>query len=203
MEAEKIKAIALAVACLFMAGLNLWNEFKDWFDKKYQRKDKDISQSKIPAKEEEKAPVSDIIGKSKFRMTTPSADTSKEDENEPFHSEQLEKEPPIKELINTEDESIPLNIMPNQDTVQDQGVTVDEFQMLANTLHGKPVSNRNESQIKDTLQKMQGTSLLEQFTSQVKGAESIAGRILGEFEKEDEESDNTNGGFDFSKYVRK
>ncbi|KAA6321655.1 hypothetical protein EZS27_028721 [termite gut metagenome] len=33
---EKFGAFILVVACLFMACLNLWNLFKEWFDSKYQ-----------------------------------------------------------------------------------------------------------------------------------------------------------------------
>lgn len=65
---EKIKAILLAAACLFMAGLNLWNEFKDWFDKKYERKNS--PRYKAPAYDHNKPVldervIPDIVGKSK------------------------------------------------------------------------------------------------------------------------------------------
>lgn len=65
-DIEKIKAILLAAACFFMACLNLWNIFKDWFDRKYQsRKGQDASENQpSPAKK----PVPDIIGKSKFKL---------------------------------------------------------------------------------------------------------------------------------------
>jgi hypothetical protein len=88
MEAEKIKAILLAAACFLMACLNLWNEFKDWFDKKYQpRKGQGKSENKVPPTKES---VPDIVGKTKFRLP----------ENYPPKKQEApvkEEVPPIKE----------------------------------------------------------------------------------------------------------
>ncbi len=61
MEIEKIKAILLATACFFMACLNLWNEFKDWFDRKYQLRKGQGTNEKAPSPTKE--PVPDIVGK--------------------------------------------------------------------------------------------------------------------------------------------
>ncbi len=192
---ETIGKIILVIACLFMAGLNLWNEFSDWFNKKYQKRSDNNQPTKSITKEKQKGIVPNIIGESKFRLRTI------EEENIPFHSIELEKELPEKKQINPEDELVPLDIVSNQNTIHDQGITVDEFEMLANTLQGKVIPRDIESLIKETLQKMKGTNLLEQFTNQVKGAEGIANKILGSFDNNEKNINNT--GFDFSKYIRK
>lgn len=191
---ETIGKIILVIACLFMAGLNLWNEFSDWFNKKYQKRSDNNQPSKSITKEKQKGIVPNIIGESKFRLRTI------EEENIPFHSIELEKELPEKEQINPEDELVPLDIVSNQNTIHDQGVTIDEFEMLANTLQGK-ITRNTESQVKEVFQKMKGTNLLEQFTNQVKGAEGIANKILASFDNN--EKNINNSGFDFSKYIRK
>lgn len=191
---ETIGKIILVIACLFMAGLNLWNEFSDWFNKKYQKRSDNNQPAKSITKEKQKGIVPNIIGESKFRLR------SKEEENTPFHSIELEKELPEKKQINPEDELVPLDIVSNQNTIHDQGITVDEFEILANTLQGK-ITRNTESQVKEVLQKMKGTNLLEQFTNQVKGAEDIANKILGSFDNNEKNINNT--GFDFSKYIRK
>jgi hypothetical protein len=36
----KIGAFVLSLACILMAGLNLWILFKEWFDENYELKDK-------------------------------------------------------------------------------------------------------------------------------------------------------------------
>lgn len=191
---ETIGKIILVIACLFMAGLNLWNEFSDWFNKKYQKRSDNNQPVKSTTKEKQKEIVPNIIGESKFRLR------SNEEENTPFHSIELGKELPEKEQINPEDELVPLDIISNQKTIHDQGVTIDEFEMLANTLQGK-ITRNTESQVKEVLQKMKGTNLLEQFTSRVKGAEGIANKILASFDNNEKNLNNT--GFDFSKYIRK
>lgn len=192
---ETIGKIILVIACLFMAGLNLWNEFSDWFNKKYQKRSDNNQPAKSITKEKQKEIVPNIIGESKFRLRT------KEEENIPFHSIELEKELPEKKQINPEDELVPLDIISNQNTIHDQGITVDEFEILANTLQGKIIPRDIESQVKETLQKMKGTNLLEQFTNRVKGAEGIANKILASFDNNEKNLNNT--GFDFSKYIRK
>lgn len=192
---ETIGKIILVIACLFMAGLNLWNEFSDWFNKKYQKRSDNNQPAKSITKEKQKGIVPNIIGESKFRLRTI------EEENIPFHSIELEKELPEKKQINPEDELVPLDIVSNQNTIHDQRVTIDEFEMLANTLQGKIIPRDIESQVKEILQKMKGTNLLEQFTSQVKGAEGIANKILASFDNNEKNINNT--GFDFSKYIRK
>lgn len=129
---ETIGKIILVIACLFMAGLNLWNEFSDWFNKKYQKRSDNNQPAKSITKEKQKGIIPNIIGESKFRLRT------KEEENIPFHSIELEKEFPEKEQINPEDELVPLDIVSNQNTIHDQGgVTIDEFEMLANTYREK------------------------------------------------------------------
>ena len=164
MELEKIKAILLATTCFFMACLNLWNIFKDWFDKKYQSKnmDKD-NQSSI----NEKEPISDIIGKSKFQLrnedyrkeenSTQEESVKQEDpikkeiaelkelvlqqskiikENKPFMSISIkEAVPPDDEPVNLEEESV--TVLSEKERSQfSTGTSIDEFELVVKTLKG-------------------------------------------------------------------
>jgi hypothetical protein len=193
---EKFKMALLAIACLFMAGLNLWNEFKDWFDKTYQRKDKkpnngkDTSENKTTLDERG---IPDIIGKSKTVLhsrkepeQTKEKDEDKEiekDENPPVHSMYLEKEKNASETTEplTSEEDIPIVTTHTKDNAAlsgGQSFTFDEFGLLAKTLQGKPVSAYQRDQVPEIRQRVQGTNLYEQFIGQVKGAEDIASAIL-------------------------
>ena len=64
MMIETIGKIILVIACLFIAGLNLWNEFSDWFNKKYQKRSDNNQPAKSITKEKEKGIVPNIIGES-------------------------------------------------------------------------------------------------------------------------------------------
>ncbi len=198
-DMEKYKMVLLAVACLFMAGLNLWNEFKDWFDKRYQRKEKADNPDESNWKS-----VPDVIGKSKTVFhSQKEPEQSRQEENIPIHSMDLEKEEnPIAYYdgpVSSEEEIILYN---GNDAIYSQGqsVTVDEFGILANTLQGKPVPKHEETQVREALQKVQGTDLFEQLVSQVKGAKGIADKIMDGAGNNNEAS---NTGFDFNKYIRK
>lgn len=193
---EKYKMALLAVACLFMAGLNLWHEFKDWFNKNYQKRKDNEQAGKVQSNEKGKdkdVPPS-VIGKSKTVLTFSTANKRQEKEEEkPFHSIDLE--------IDLEKEVIPLDVSLGRDNEYNQAVSVDEFNLLADTLKGQPISKENEPQIKETLQKVQGTDLFEQLVSQVKGAKDITSGILG---GTDNEIPNYNTvEFNFNKYIRR
>jgi hypothetical protein len=82
METEKIKAILLAMACFFMACLNLWNIFKDWFDKKYQSRKEEKNRKENPLTKE---PIPNIIGKTKFKLKE--ENISKQAEPKPIEPE--------------------------------------------------------------------------------------------------------------------
>jgi hypothetical protein len=225
MELEKIKAILLATACFFMACLNLWNIFKDWFDKKYQSKnmDKD-NQSSI----KEKEPIPDIIGKSKFQLKNENyskdAKTTQEDpikkeiaelkelvlqqskimeENKPFMSI------PIKEVVHPDDD--PVNLEEESVTVLSEkersqfstGTSIDEFELVVKTLKGKPITKEEETQVEQVIPKIEGTDIYNQFTKQIQGAEERAMAILNRIEENRQAlSGNESGSFDYMKYIR-
>lgn len=214
---ETIGKIILIIACLYMAGLNLWLEFKGWFSKRYQRKDKTGDKKQEPKLQNGEIP--DIIGKSKFNLhevqvqadrkkqeqeQSQQSEVTKEQPNPVIHSEQLERE-----LLpnNNSEEDIPLPAGPqNKLDVELQGsqaITMDEFELLAKTLEGKPISQNEESHVPEILQKVQGTNLYEQFIGQVNGAEKIASNILAlaEIDSEENNSHSSNTG-NLSKFIR-
>lgn len=231
METEKIKAILLATACFFMACLNLWNLFKDWFDKKYQSKNRDKdNQSSIKGKE----PIPDIIGKSKFQLRnedyrkeakpTQEEAVKQEDpimkeiaelkelvlqqskiieENKPFMSV------PIKETASSDidpdtidEESVPL-LTENQRSPFSTGTSIDEFELVVKTLKGRPITQEEETQVEQIIPKIEGTDIYNQFTRQIQGAEERAMAILNRIEDNRQAiSGNESGGFDYGKYIR-
>lgn len=203
---NKYGLILLSFACLYMAGLNLWLLFKDWFNEKYQKKDRSQpSEQKQEARVgKSRTDIPDIVGKSKFQLqSTPKQEKNEPKTEQPFHSENLEREAKAAD-VDLEKEAIPLTIPTNnkeQSSTYDQSVTVDEFQLLADTLQGKAIPKHEEAQAKETLQKMQDTELFNQFAKQVKGAEGRALEILrlSEDNKSDKQSDTNN----LSKFIRK
>lgn len=220
---EIVGKIVLIIACLFMAGLNLWLEFKDWFSKRYQRKDKTGDKKQEPKPQNEGIP--DIIGKSKFNLkdsierkrleesikTKPIAsDKDEENNNTPFHSMDLEKkENPLSGytgVVSSEDEIIVYSGNEKIDVAlnNSQSVTMNEFELLAKTLQGNPIQKDEEKQIPEILQRVQGTNLYEQFIGQVNGAEAIAGNILrlAEIDSEMDNNNNSSNTGNLSKFIR-
>jgi hypothetical protein len=225
MELEKIKAILLATVCFFMACLNLWNIFKDWFDKKYQSKNMDKGkQSPIKGKD----PIPDIIGKSKFQLQN--EDYRKEEavkqedpikkeiaelkelvlqqskiieENKPFMSI------PIKEIAlsdidsETIDEESVLVLTENQRSPFSTGTTIDEFELVVKTLKGKPIIKEEETQVEQIIPKIEGTDIYNQFTRQIQGAEERAMAILNRIKDNRQAlSGNNYNGFDYERDIR-
>lgn len=226
MDTEKIKAILLATACFFMACLNLWNIFKDWFDNKYQsrQKDKD-SKERSPTKE----PIPDIIGKTKFKLKEESI--SKQAEPEPIEPENpLKKEiAELKELVLQQSKmieenkpfmSIPLDTLVSDEEIDYEeeplpiltekersqfstGTTLDEFELVVKTLKGKPITKEEETQVGCIIPKIEGTDIYNQFTRQIHGAEERAMAILNRVEDSRQAlSGNGAEGFDYRKFVR-
>jgi len=226
MEAEKIKAISLAIVCFFMACLNLWNIFKDWFDKKYQsrKEDKDRKESSPP-----KEPVPDIIGKSKFKLSDerkPKLEESinQEDllkkeiaelkelllqqskmieENKPFMSISMEgKEPSDIDPDTIDDESISL-LTEKERSQFSSGTSLDEFELVVKTLQGKPITKEEEKEVGYIIPKIEGTDIYNQFTRQIHGAEERAMAILNRIEDNRQSSSgNESNDFDYRKYIR-
>lgn len=226
MEAEKIKAILLATACFFMACLNLWNIFKDWFDKKYQSR-KEHSKKGTPRKDT----IPDIVGKSKFKLkensiskqTQPEPITPKDplkkeiaelkelvlqqskmiEENKPFMSIPLEKKESFDIDPDTiDDEAIP--VLTEKGRAQfSTGTTLDEFELVVKTLQGKPITKDEEAQVERIIPKIEGTDIYNQFTKQIHGAEERAMAILNRAEDNGQAFfDNETDGFDYMKFIR-
>lgn len=80
---------------------------------------------------------------------------------------------------------------------------MDEFELLAKTLEGKPILQNEEKHVPEILQKVQGTNLYEQFIIQVNGAEKIASNILAlaEIDSQANNSNSSNTGY-LSKFIR-
>lgn len=228
METEKIKAILLATACFYMACLNLWNIFKDWFDKKYQsRKEHNDKTESSPTKET----VPNIIGKSKFQLKK--ENISKQTEAEPMKPEDpLKKEiAELKELVLQQSKmieenkpfmSIPVEVKEfsdiDSDTLDEEsiplltekersqfstGTTLDEFELVVRTLKGNPITKEEETKVGYIIPKIEGTDIYNQFTRQIHGAQERAIAILNRIEDNRQAlSGNGTESFDFRKFVR-
>lgn len=226
METEKIKAILLAMACFFMACLNLWNIFKDWFDEKYQSRKEDNDKKKsYPTKEL----IPDIIGKSNFKLSDERKPKQEEslkqddplkqeiaelkelvlqqskmiEENKPFMSIPLEKkEPSDIDLDTIDDENLPL-LAEKERSPFSSGTSLDELELVVKTLKGKPITKEEETQVSYIIPKIEGTDIYNQFTKQIHGAEERAMAILNRIEDNKHTlSSKGNEGFDFRKFVR-
>ncbi|NDV47449.1 hypothetical protein D0T49_10365 [Paludibacter sp. 221] len=226
MEAEKIKAILLATVCFLMACLNLWNIFKDWFDKKYQSR-KEHSKKGIPRKD----PIPDIVGKSKFKLKEKSISKQTEpepirpedplkkeiaelkelvlqqskmiEENKPFMSIPLEKKEPSDIDSDTiDEEAIPV-LTEKERSQFSSGTSLDEFELVVKTLQGKPITKEEETQVGYIIPKIEGTDIYNQFTKQIHGAEERAMAIMNRIEDNRQALSNKgNERFDFRKFVR-
>ncbi|MDH6357077.1 hypothetical protein [Parabacteroides sp. PF5-9] len=228
MEAEKIKAILLATACFFMACLNLWNIFKDWFDKKCQsRQEGNDKKKRLSTKEA----IPDIIGKTKFKLNSdnipkqtqpepiePENPLKKEiaelkelvlqqskmiEENKPFMSVPLEKKEPSDIDPDTiDEETIPVLTEKGRSQFS-TGTTLDEFELVVKTLKGKPITKEEETRVEQIIPKIEGTDIYNQFTKQIHGAEERAMTILNRIEDNKQAmSSNEADNFDYRKFVR-
>ncbi|NDW18271.1 hypothetical protein D0T53_06885 [Dysgonomonas sp. 216] len=226
METEKIKAILLATACFFMACLNLWNIFKDWFDKKYQSRKRDADENQQSSKPNQ---IPDIIGKSKFKLS----DEREPKQEEPIKQDDLLKKEiaELKELVLQQSKmieenkpfmSIPLEVEElsdiDPDTIDEEsipiltekersqfstGTSIDEFELVVKTLQGKPITKEEETQIGYIIPKIEGTDIYNQFTKQIHGAEERAMAILNRIEDNRQAIlGNGTDNFDFMKFIR-
>lgn len=217
---QTIGMIVLAIACLFMAGLNLWNEFKDWFDKKYERKNSPCY--KAPAYDHNKPVldervIPDIVGKSKTdfklmreqqkereerqkaeqaRKLAEEAEEAEEEQNKPIYGMDLEKEtnPPASDgKINADEEFIPLApVRTKEDAALSggQAVTVDEIGLMIKSLSGKPIAAEERTRVPETMSRFQGTDMYGKLLNLIEGAKEVAFAALNEYEEENESSGN-------------
>ncbi|KAA6327019.1 hypothetical protein EZS27_023955 [termite gut metagenome] len=198
---EKFGAFLLVVACLFMACLNLWNLFKEWFDSKYQprNENKDSSSEKVG---EENDGIDKHIYIYKDKLKEKDVDLQTEfaapKQNEPFLSIDMDK----KEWL--EEETVLLETTSRgkeHPESFDSGTTMDEFELVAKALRGKPINKREEQQAGHVITKIAGTELFKQFTLQITGAQERAEAILNRLDNEDSKEDDFNN-FDISRYIR-
>jgi hypothetical protein len=191
---EQIGALLLAIACVFMAGWNLWNLFKDWFNEKYQPK---IPNNVIPKaniqNQSANTEVLDIIGKSKFRLTEERDKLEKQrleqevielkrqlEQAKPYISMNVEKgEPPDNNQVNLEEETVP--VVKGKITascVFDSGTTMDEFEAIAKILKGNPIAKDERKQAIQSMMKVQGTDIYNQLVNRIGGSKERAMEAL-------------------------
>ncbi|KAA6300335.1 MAG: hypothetical protein EZS26_003528 [Candidatus Ordinivivax streblomastigis] len=205
---EKAGMLLLVVACLFMACLNLWNLFKEWFDSKYQprNENKGFSPKKV---EERNDGIDKHIYIYKDKLKEKDVDLKNEfaalKQNEPFMSVGMEKEyPPNINQVHMEEETIFLETTSrgkeNSESFE-SGITMDEFELVAKALRGKPINKREEQQAGHVITRIAGTELFKEFTLRVCGAQERAEAILNRLDNEDSNEDDFSN-FDISRYIR-
>jgi hypothetical protein len=212
MDKEQIGALILAIACIFMAGLNFWNLFKDWFDEKYQIRNTD----NVPIREKE---VPNIIGKSKFvltqemetretRLEREVAELKKElasqksqEGDKPFMSIPMKNvDSHDNELVDLEEEGIPI-VTERERSLFDSGTTLDEFEAVVKVLKGNPLSHVEKKDAVHSMIKIKGTDIYNQLLDRIDGAKERALEALDE--KESTDSEGSSGGFSgLDKYIR-
>ncbi|KAA6327855.1 hypothetical protein EZS27_023188 [termite gut metagenome] len=144
---EKFGAFMLVVACLFMAFLNLWNLFKEWFDSKYQpRNENKASSSEKVGEQNDGIDKHIYIYKDKLKEKDKGMDVKNEfaapKQNEPFLSIDMDK----KEWL--EEETVLLETTSRgkeHPESFDSGTTMDEFELVAKALRGKPIKQEGRS----------------------------------------------------------
>ncbi|KAA6336784.1 hypothetical protein EZS27_015083 [termite gut metagenome] len=205
---EQTGALLLALACIFMAGLNLWNLFKVWFDSKYQPRNENKDSSAEKAGEK-----NDGIDKYKYIYIYPDKLKQKDmdvknefadpKQNEPFMSVNMEKEyPPNNNQVNLEEETVP--VVKGKITascVFDSGTTMDEFEAIAKILKGNPIAKDERKQAIQSMMKVQGTDIYNQLVNRIGGARERAMEALNEWEQETS-GNFPIGNFDWSKYIK-
>lgn len=204
---EKYALILLFFACLFMAGLNLWLIFKEWFNKNYAKKcpEKDTTNYIGKSKTQENL----IIGESKFnleqeRQKRNEVETIKA--NDPILSIPLEEvsEHPLNNQPISSEEGISLDTIYTREDAElanSQGVTIDQFKMLAQSLSNNAISKEEALQVADIIPKVRGTDMSQQYMGQVKGTEQKVLEIISMAESENEDI-IAKSNFDFTRYLR-
>lgn len=219
---EKFGLGLLVIVCLYMAGLNLWLLFKEWFNERYARKktnniEHDPNKRVAKVGMSKTTDVPSIIGKSKFNLEkeeqkrnrlevevkTLKGELEEIKKNQPIYSIPLEKENKVNnQPISSEDEIIRHSIYDKTDAelASKQSFTMDEFELMTKSLSGKTVTKQEAQQVAYIIPKMKGTDMYQQFIGQVKGAENRAMEILRM--SEDDEFDNQSGMGNLSKFIR-
>lgn len=216
------KSIILPIICIYLAGLNLWLLFKDWFNERFEKKQAKENPNKRVGRVGPTKTVDpqSIMGESKYNLEKEATKQSQleqeiktlKDELEEFkrnqiiHSMPLEKEvepPPDNRAVSSEEEF--LILAPNPDKMDtelssSQSFTMDEFGLMAKSLSGKAVTRQEEKLVAEIIPKMKGTDMYQQFIGQVKGVENRAMDILRM--AEDNEPDNQSGMGNLSKFIR-
>lgn len=204
---EKYGLILLLFACLFMAGLNLWLIFKEWFNDNYAKKSPKKDNPNYIGKSKTQENI--IIGESKFNLEQERQKRNEvevKNKNEPILSIPLEEvsEHPLNNQPISSEEDIPLDTIYTREDAElatSQGVTIDQFEMLAQSLSNKTISKEEAQQVAEIIPKVRGTDMFQQYMGQVKGAEQKVLEIMSMAESENEDTIG-NSNFDFMKYLR-
>jgi len=207
--------ILLAIACLFMAGLNLWILFKDWFDKKYQKRTDTKQNNNNNNNVNENKNLPSIIGKSKYnlreemekeRLKKQSEELLKriedlekkqlagvvEENNAPVHSMDLEKEKyPLQEYtgpVSSEEDIILHTVYDKTDAklAGSQALAFDEMEMVIKSLGGHPVTAEEKTRVPEVMSRFQGTDMYEKLLDRIEGAKEVALAALNEYRENDE-----------------
>ncbi|KAA6318684.1 hypothetical protein EZS27_031337, partial [termite gut metagenome] len=124
---------------------------------------------------------------------------------EPFMSIDMEKEyPPNINQVHMEEETVLLETTSRRKEHPESfesGATMDEFELVAKALRGKPINKREEQQAGHVITRIAGTELFKQFTLHIKGAQEWAEVILNRLDNEDSREDDFSN-FDISRYIR-
>lgn len=198
---EKYGMILLFFACLFMAGLNLWLIFKEWFNDNYAKKSPKEDTPNYIGKSKSQEDL--IIGESKFnlqrekeryRQLVQEVESLKRElramkENEIIYSvplsalkeENVTSHPLNGQSVSSE-EDIELNTYYTKEDAElagNQSITVDQFELMVKSLSGKKITYEESQQVAEILPQMKGTDIFQQFLKQVKSAEVKVGEIIG------------------------
>lgn len=191
----------LAIACLYLAGLNLWLEFKAWFNERYVRRtDKPANKVKPDQRN-----TLNFACKSAFNLQEEQFELKqRQKENEEEENERIKKiannqlfenNSPFKEIaldrlgtrssVNNqpissyEDIELDLACSPQDAALAGgQSATWDEIQLLAQSLEGKATNKIQEKEAAMIITKLNGTGIYDQFLNQIQGAEDRASAIL-------------------------
>ncbi|KAA6309590.1 hypothetical protein EZS27_038947, partial [termite gut metagenome] len=119
-------------------------------------------------------------------------------QNEPFLSIDMDK----KEWLEEETVLLETTLRGKEHPENfDSGTTMDEFELVAKALRGKPINKREEQQAGHIITRIAGTELFKEFTLQIRGAQERAEAILNRLDNEDpKENDFSN--FDINRYIR-
>lgn len=200
--------ILLVIACFYLAGLNLWLEFKSWFNERYERKrEKKATKQSEDGLDERGIPS--FVGRSKYNLQEEKLkreqqrkereekkeeenkkDNKRRPENQFYENQNTYKQVALDELdkhslVNNqsvsseEDIKLDFGYSPqNAVLASGQSATLDEFELLAKSLQGQAITQIQKKEAATIIMKLDGTFIYDQFLNQIQGAEDRASAIL-------------------------